>query len=421
MDLAFARRVGGVLRSAFFEGCRVASLVGIVGLSLVSMVSASRADDTDPATSRSAAPLSLGDPRLARGVNLSHWFSHSQHGYTEQHLSLFVGHDEIENLRRAGFTHVRLPVSMSHVFATGTAGDAFRSRLSEKVEMIAGAGLAVVVDIHPTESEKQTLLDAAGEASFVEGWHMLARTLGRLPHDVVLFEILNEPHPLDGARWRALQERAISAVRTAAPRHTIIASPGGWSGIDEFEAFAPYSIDDVIYTVHFYEPLLFTHQGATWTWPIASQVAGVTWPIPRMSAQESESAAQSPEAAKHLNYQVGEGLFERSWLDRRLDKLSEWQHRHGVRTLYVGEFGAMKATTPRSALLRWQDEARRSFERRNWGWAIWDYAGAFGISDSTPGRPRALDPDMLAALGMTGAMRRSDGDIGDPRPRGVRR
>ncbi len=230
------------------------------------------------------------DQRLRRGVNFSHWFAQSQHGYGEPHLSLFIVNHDIELVRKAGFTHVRLPVSMEQSFRSGAAADPYVATLVKKIADIHRAGLAVVVDLHPSQDEKQALIDSGNGSYFVEGWRSLARALAHLKHELVVLELMNEPTPMVGAQWRALQERTIEAIRTVAPRNTLIANPGGWSGIEDYAEFRPYPDANVVYTAHVYEPLLFTHQGTTWAWDVAGQVKDVWWPLsPRFGEAASNA------------------------------------------------------------------------------------------------------------------------------------
>ena len=357
------------------------------------------------ATSQQAVAVADGslaatqpDPRLRRGINFSHWFAQSHNGYGASHLSSFTTDRDIELVRGAGFTHIRLPVLMERSFVVSPVRDAYVATLVEQVGRITQAGLAVVVDLHPGEDEKRTLASPAGESSFVEGWRKLARALAHLNHERVLFELMNEPTPLIGPKWRALQERAIAAIRTVAPHHTLIANPGGWSGIEDYAEFRPYPDPNVVYTAHVYEPILFTHQGTTWSWHVAAEVRDVAWPLPPASAgQQAAHSGMTDEAARQLTYQISDGQFQVRWLIDRFDRLVEWQRRNGNPRIYIGEFGVYRTVAPVAASLRWHQEARQAFEARGWGWALWDYAGGFGIAQ-IPDR-KVLDAAMLQALG----------------------
>jgi aryl-phospho-beta-D-glucosidase BglC (GH1 family) len=253
-----------------------------------------------------------------------------------------------------------------------------------------------------TEDDKQALLDPARQSEFVEEWRSLAQSFANFKPDLVLFELLNEPYPLAGPQWWPLQRRVIEALRSVAPRNTIVANPGGWSGVDDYTAeFSPVADGNTIYTAHVYQPLLFTHQGATWVWPIAEQVAGVDGPLKSTAAESAARTGKTEEAVKQLDYQIGDRQFQVEWLWTLFDKLVLWQQRHDGAPVYIGEFGVYRAVAPNSARVRWHREVREAFEARGWGWAVWDYAGGFAIAQSTPPH-RTLDPLLLDALGLPG-------------------
>ena len=271
--------------------------------------------------------------------------------------------------------------------------------LVKKIADIHRAGLAVVVDLHPSQDEKQALIDSGDGSYFVEGWRSLARALAHLKHELVVFELMNEPTPMVGAQWRALQERTIEAIRTVAPRNTLIANPGGWSGIEDYAEFRPYPDATVVYTAHVYEPLLFTHQGTTWAWDVAGQVKDVWWPLsPDLARQQATRSGATEEAVNQLRYQISDGQFQVRWLHDRFDRLAQWQRRNGNPQIYIGEFGVYRRIAPEAASLRWHREARQAFEARGWGWAVWDYAGGFGITRAMD--KKALHAPMLQALGL---------------------
>ncbi len=59
--------------------------------------------------------------------------------------------------------------------------------------------------------------------------------------------------------------RAIAEIRQTNPKRTIFVEPGGWGSIGELKNLVLPPDDNVIVSVHCYDPFYFTHQGATWT------------------------------------------------------------------------------------------------------------------------------------------------------------
>ncbi|HEX4138704.1 MAG TPA: cellulase family glycosylhydrolase [Candidatus Methylacidiphilales bacterium] len=86
----------------------------------------------------------------------------------------------------------------------------------------------------------------------------------------------------------------------------------------------------------------------------------------------------------------------RSWLYdhqivawRRLDTVAQITRHHGV-GIMVGEFGCFNQT-PDDVTLRWMEDTLTEFKTMDWGWALWNLKGPFGILDSN--RPGAVYQD----------------------------
>jgi len=354
-----------------------------------------------PALSRGADAPPAEAPRLRRGVNLSHWYAQWKN-YDEKRLAEYITEKDVALIDSMGFDHVRLTLDPETVF-TATPGhldQAKFERLRGRIVRFIGAEVAVVVDLHPSDHYKADLGDPAHADAFVENWAALAEALGDLDPHWICFEVLNEPASNVGEPWRALQWRTMQAIRAAAPQQAIIADPGAWSGYKELVEFKPYDMPNVIYTFHYYDPLLFTHQSAGWASQSAQHTHDVSWPVdPGEAEAVTAKSADTFLAKKDLKWGISQGDFTQAFIDRLLDEVVDWQKAHGNPPVYVGEFGCYRKAAPRDAMLRWHEAVRRSFEKRGWGWAIWDYAGGFAVAIGDP-HNRRPDEDVLHALGL---------------------
>jgi len=176
--------------------------------------------------------------------------------------------EDIALIKSMGFDHVRLSVNPQPMMADHRAGEIsaeYFGYLDAAVKMILDQGMAVTIDLHP-ESDFKTRL--AKEDSFVQEfadfWRALARHYSAWDAERVFFEILNEPEFSDRYRWYGVQAKLATAIREGAPQHTIIAAGARWSDDDELVFLEPLRDPNVIYNFHFYDPHIFTHQGATW-------------------------------------------------------------------------------------------------------------------------------------------------------------
>ena len=200
---------------------------------------------------------------LSRGVNLSHWFAQSTSQYNADRIASFVSDEEIKRIRAAGFLHVRVGVEPAI-----TGDDSIMILLESKIEKLMASDLAVVVDLHPVGDYKEKYRTDTGRAELIRTWESLIAKLVKFDPGRLFIEVMNEPFPIEGTEWQKLQSDAVQAIRRKAPKHTIVVNSGGWSGIDDIVAMTPLDDPNIVYTAHWYGPLLFTHQAADWTWEI---------------------------------------------------------------------------------------------------------------------------------------------------------
>ena len=175
----------------------------------------------------------------------------------------------------------------------------YLNELDAAIKMLLDQGLAVDIDMQADSAWKQRL---ATSDDFVEEyadfWRALARHWSALDPERVFFEILNEPELRDRYRWSGVQSKLADAIRQGAPRHTIIATGAHWSDDDDLVFLEPLRDNNVIYTFHFYQPQIFTHQGATWSVNYWHYLKGVPYPCRSPKAQKSSrGSARSGEPA----------------------------------------------------------------------------------------------------------------------------
>lgn len=345
-------------------------------------------------------------PNLTRGVNLSHWFAQSLEPNTRAHFVDFVGAERLTQLARRGFDHVRVPIDPDVLFEAGA--DSFRAdivdHLARAVSQVQSSGLAVVLDLHPVGAQKNALLEREGAATFVRRWRRLARAVDATNARVYL-EVLNEPWPLKGDAWWELQGAAIAAIRETLPHTILIANGGAWSNVEDLVAHKPYADRRIVYTVHYYAPILFTQQGIPWGWPVLGQVKALGWPLaPGDAAQATQAATKDPDATRDLRDAIQQGTFTRAHMEAAFADLRRWQTEHGNPSIYIGEFGVVAQDAPQESRLRWIETARTTFEAYGWGWALWDLSPSFGLLDVpstwTPWRRMSLDAPTMSALGL---------------------
>jgi len=341
---------------------------------------------------------------LQRGINLSHWFSQvfDTKGYTKEHFDTYDTAQDIALIKAMGFDHVRFTLNCEPMFRRGQADRIpaeYLAMVDTAVKMILDQNLNVIIDIHPESDFKQKLsTDDIFVEQFEDYWRALAKHYSSLDPERVFFEILNEPEFKDRYRWMGVQARLARAIREGAPNHTIIAAGANWSSSNELLALEPLHDRNIIYNFHFYDPHIFTHQGATWSTNFQHYLANL--PYPSTPEKVATAQAQVPDP---INQQTVERYGLDRWNAARVDaeiaEAAAWGKRWNV-SLTCNEFGVYRGTSNPADRAAWLHDVRTALEKYNIGWTMWDYAGGFSVVTRKDG-VTTPDPVTIKALGLT--------------------
>jgi endoglucanase len=352
---------------------------------------------TAPITSVPAARLA----HLRHGINLSEWFAqvYDPKGYTKEHFESWTTASDIALIKSAGFDHVRLSVNpqpMMDAFHHHGGSEEYFGYLDAAMKMILDAGLAVELDMHPDSDFKARLKEDDFVERFADFWRTVAQHYSSWDSERVFFEILNEPEMRDRYRWYGVQSKLAGVIRQGAPAHTMLAAGANWDDDTDMVFLDPLRDPNVIYVFHFYDPHIFTHQGATWGANYWHWLKGLHYPSnPQNAAQVAEL---EPEAIHRLDViRYGQDHWDAARIEAEINQAADWAKRNNV-FLVCNEFGVFRHADPQDRVA-WIKDTRTALERHNIGWAMWDYSGSFGVVTKQNGKAM-LDEDTAKALGL---------------------
>lgn len=341
--------------------------------------------------------------KLKRGINASEWFAqvYDKRGYTPEHFQAWTTAGDIALIKSMGFDHVRLGMNPQPMFDAHEPNKLpadYLSALDAAVKMILDHGLAVVIDVHPESDFKARLAkDDDFVERFADFWRALAAHYSTWDAERVFLEILNEPEFSDRYRWLGVQMKLAAAIRKGAPAHTIIAAGARWSDDDDLVFQEPLHDPNVIYNFHFYEPHIFTHQGATWSAYSWHWLRGLKYPSRPESAERV--AALVPDEVERLQViRYGRDHWDAARIESEMKQAAEWARRRGV-PLVCNEFGVYREYADPEDRAAWLHDVRTALEHNGIGWAMWDYSGSFGVVTKKDGRV-VPDDGVLRALGL---------------------
>jgi endoglucanase len=341
---------------------------------------------------------------LRRGINLSKWFAGGSDvsAYTQQHFETAITPQDIALIRAMGFDYVRLSVDPRPMFrekqSDQIASD-YLTQLDAAVKMLLDQGVAVDIDIFADPDFKQRLAtDDEFVEEFADFWRALARHWAALDPDRVFFEILNEPGGKDRYRWYGVEAKLATAIREGAPGHTIVATGAHWSDDDDLVFLEPLRDPNVLYAFHFYEPHVFTHQGATWSTNYWHSLKGVPYPSSPDNIQTV--MGQVPDPVHRLALErYGMDHWDAARIDGEISQVAAWASHWDVPVI-CNEFGVYRKNADPGDRAAWLSDVRSSLENHGIGWAMWDYDGGFDVVNKQDGKTTP-DPATVHALGLT--------------------
>lgn len=337
--------------------------------------------------------------RLAKGVNVTRWFWLND-DKSDQHYTNYLSDAQIQSIRDAGFTHVRLPIEPKLVLNEQDPthiDPKLLGYLDAAIDKFIKHDLAVIVDIHAWEDDfkKRLISDQAMQTAFATMWQTLAAHYSSSNPDMLFFEVMNEPTPNNPQDWMPLQETFVKAIRAGAPQHTIIVGGPIGNNIDGLVMMKPLDDPNLVYNFHFYEPFIFTHQGATWAGDTIGSLRGIRYPSTNGRCGKLPDFKNN-DTNKWADDYCNNKTWDAQVLTNLIKQAADWGNQYGV-PLTMNEFGAMAEVTPYGDRLQWFRDVRSAAEQFGIGWTVWGYDDGFGLGYT---KENGMDVGTLSALGM---------------------
>ncbi len=311
---------------------------------------------------------------FSRGVNLTGWFQTSS--ARQVHFTKFTQQD-FRNIKSLGCDVVRLPIELMRMSSGApnyTLDPLFFYFLDQVIDWAEELEIYLILDYHATESS--TFQDPNLEKSLIALWTQMAERY-KNRSNYILYEIINEPHDIADNKWGTIQGKVIDAIRSIDQKHTVVVTGAQWGAYSALAALPKYTDQNLIYSFHFYDPFLFTHQGASWTSPSLAPLAGVPFPYDaaRMPACPPELKGTWVESSLNSGYKT-DGTEKR--VKDLIGTAIRFRDNRKV-PIFCGEFGVYMQNSANEDRVRWYGVVAPYLTEQKIPWTMWDYTGGFGI------------------------------------------
>lgn len=308
------------------------------------------------------------------GVNLGGWISQYREA-SKEHFDTFITEKDIEQIASWGMDHVRLPIDYTVIEDENTPfcyleeGFAY---IDQCIRWCTANNLNIILDLHRTPGyafhslkENRLFEDDTLQERFLDIWRTFTKRYQNYGKNVI-FELLNEIVEHNSERWNKLSKRAISVIREIDTERVIILGGNNYNSITTLKELDYIDDDKLVYTFHFYEPHIFTHQKASWEPSMKELSFEVSYPSG--TEDYNKYLKQSVDFRRHyaLEERIG-----KDYIRRYLQPALEFIRERNV-PIYCGEYGVIDHA-PMESCLRWHEDVCDILIEYGIGRAVWTY------------------------------------------------
>jgi len=309
---------------------------------------------------------------FTKGVNLSNWFQASS--LKQLQFTKFSKQD-IKNIKSLGCDVIRFPINL-HAMTNGapnyTISPLFFQFLDSVVTWAEDLQIHLIIDNHTFDPNVNTPTNF--DIPLRKEWIQMAQHYKNHSNNI-LYEILNEPHGPTTAVWGKMQKTVIDTIRTIDTKHTIIVGASNYNAYTEMKNIPVYTDTNLIYTFHFYDPFLFTHQGANWA-KYMDSLSGVPYPYNAVKMPACPSNAKGTWVETELKKYNTTGTD--SSVKKLIDFAIAFRNQRKVK-IYCGEYGVYNLNSSNDDRIYWYTIVRQYLDANQIPWTTWDYQGSFGL------------------------------------------
>lgn len=302
--------------------------------------------------------------KLGRGINMGNMFE----APTETEWGNPFKDDYFQRIAALGFNHVRIPIRWdtqprTQQTAPFTINQQFLERIKFVVDKALAEKLYVVINMHHHDAIFQN--PDAEKTKFLSQWKQISEYFKDYDNRLV-FEVMNEPNTnLTPEKWNTFFADALSEIRKVSKTRAVLMGTANWGGLGGASLLKIPKDENLILTIHYYDPFNFTHQGAEW----------VNGSNPWLGTKWQNTNLERDEIVKQFQY------------------LINFSKQNNI-PIHIGEFGAYSKADIESRA-KWTNFLARWFETQGFSWAYWEFSAGFGIYNPSTNQYNAQLVDAL--------------------------
>lgn len=344
---------------------------------------------------------------LTKGLNFTNWLE--QEKFTGSNWKF--DESDIQRHSSQGFLGLRLPIDLDlyvvdrDLVVAGTMPFAVDPQLWVVLDSFyvwtERHNMSLTIDYHQYDGSftGTTAVHPGYRSMTANLWKTVAEHFKNTTREDLFFELSNEPDlnaggdNISATAWRELAQQMIDSIRTQLATIPIIYGAVDYYSIDKLIQETPFADTNIIYVFHFYDPFIFTHQGAAWA------EMGSTHSVPFPYTTEEWSTEFRDFGVLDGTPSWIKSAFRRyhregnkNFLKNRIIRVKQWAHQHQV-PLICNEWGAYQRNAKIEHINNFNRTMGEIFEELDIAWQVW-----FGVFDDEGN----LLPGLQESLGLVG-------------------
>lgn len=344
---------------------------------------------------------------LGKGMALS-WLERYWLGDPDRNFANYFDINSLQNrkndllvMKQMGIKTLRLPVWFTGWYSTSSTNPTvltpqYFAAVDSFVRWTNDLDMNIIIDYHMGELNRQNL--ATETVRIANIWKNVAARYATSNPNKVFFEIYNEPAEITSTEWKNAANSIVQSIRTVAPKHTLIVGGTQYNDIKYLDSLGTLRDTNIIYTFHFYEPFIFTHQGASWVdngLPVAT--TGIPFPYNAPTMPPMNPLSRNTWGESSYQYYNVNGTVEA--INNQLRVAYQWQTANN-RPVYCGEFGSDAIYADAASRCRLLKTIRQTLEAWKIPFAWWDWDGGFKMFTGNTPSVSALPECFVDAWGI---------------------
>ncbi|MDE3235736.1 MAG: cellulase family glycosylhydrolase [Bacteroidota bacterium] len=263
------------------------------------------------------------EKKLGGGVNLSlfeqYW--HKSNDILQEDIT-----SQLKNISKAGFSTLRLPVAFDLFLQPNSSNlqPELLNKLSAIFEQCNHFHLNLILTYHYGKLTDSNIPGETDRISWI--WKQIQNHFRGKGYGSLFFELYNEP-TLSPDQWAKTAVTLVSYLRYEDDQRVYIIGGTNYNNIDELKNLPPIDDKKLLYTFHFYDPYIFTHQGASWTID-KTYITGLPYPYQKskMPAKPKKTKGTSVER----DYDKYPFEATKAYLSERIKSIADYCEAHNM-------------------------------------------------------------------------------------------